>query len=113
MIEIELALQTVSETNAHEHWRDRSKRANLQRRFAAFSLRAQPRVPPAPPCTVRLTRIAPRALDSDNAVGALKHVRDGVADWLGIDDRDPRVTWLYGQERGKPKTYAVRVEVMP
>jgi len=31
---------------------------------------------------------------------------------LGIDDRDPRVTWTYAQRRGKPKQYAVEVEVI-
>lgn len=35
--------------------------------------------------------------------------RAGVADALGIDDRDPRVTWRYAQE--KAKGYAVRVEI--
>jgi hypothetical protein len=34
-----------------------------------------------------------------------------VADWLGIDDRDKRVKWLYAQRRGKPKEYAAEVEV--
>jgi hypothetical protein len=60
---------------------------------------------------VHLTRIAPRELDDDNLRGALKSTRDGVADALGIDDRDPRVRWGYGQERGKVREYAVRVEV--
>lgn len=60
---------------------------------------------------VTLTRIAPRALDDDNLRGALKATRDGVADALGIDDRDARVEWRYTQERGNPRTYAVRVTV--
>lgn len=49
---------------------------------------------------VTLVRVAARALDDDNLRGALKAVRDGVADALGIDDRDPRVTWSYRQDRG-------------
>ena len=60
---------------------------------------------------VTLTRIAPRALDDDNLRGALKACRDGVADWLAIDDRDPRVRWEYAQRKGKPGQYAVAVEV--
>ena len=62
-------------------------------------------------CTVTLTRIAPRKLDCDNLRGALKAVRDGVADWLGVDDGSERITWKYAQERGKPKWHSVRVEV--
>jgi hypothetical protein len=34
-----------------------------------------------------------------------------LAEWIGVNDHDPRVTWAYGQERGKPKEYAVRVEI--
>jgi hypothetical protein len=62
---------------------------------------------------VRLTRIAPRQLDDDNLRGSLKAARDGVADWLGVPDNDPRIRWDYAQEKGKPKTYAVRVDVAP
>lgn len=50
--------------------------------------------------TITLVRIGPRRLDSDNSIGSLKAVRDGVADALGIDDGDPRLTWEYRQETG-------------
>jgi hypothetical protein len=60
------------------------------------------------PVVVTLTRIAPRRLDGDNCAGGLKHWRDGIADWLGIDDADPRVSWRYEQERGE---YALRIRV--
>lgn len=58
---------------------------------------------------VTIYRIAPRELDDDNLRGAAKAVRDSVAECLGIDDRDPRCTWNYGQIRGKVKEYAVRI----
>lgn len=61
-----------------------------------------------PYVVVRLVRVAPRQLDSDNAASAAKSVRDGVADALGVDDRDPRVVWLVDQERGQAR---VRVEL--
>jgi len=35
----------------------------------------------------------------------------GIADALGIDDRDPRVSWRYAQRRGEPKVYAVEVSI--
>lgn len=71
-------------------------------------------VPWAPlPVTVILTRIAPRALDDDNLQGAFKAIRDGIADKLGVADNHPGLTFLYAQERGKPREYAVRITLQP
>lgn len=114
---VEIPVRTVSEANSHQHWRVRQRRAKTQRTTAkavmAVTAGSMPSVAPLRgPLVVRLTRIAPsRGLDSDNLPPSMKHVRDGIADWLGIDDRDPRVTWTYAQERGSPKHYAVRVEI--
>lgn len=110
---LEAPIRVVSEANAHEHWRVRSKRAKGQRGLIKLLLRAKLATPPAAPLVVRLTRIAPRDLDSDNLAGAFKHVRDGVADWLGVDDRSPQIDWRYGQERGPTKLYSIRVEIGP
>lgn len=110
MITTTIPLRTVSESNAHEHWRVRQRRAKEQRGTTALVMRSLSRPGPLP-LVVTITRIAPRALDSDNLAGSQKHIRDGVADWLGIDDRDPRIEWRYAQERGAPKSYAVRIEV--
>ena len=82
------------------------------RGLAASVVRAALRGRVVLPCIVRLTRSAPSSgLDPhDGLPAALKAIVDGVADALGIDDRDPRVRWEYAQERGP---YAVRVEVRP
>jgi len=101
-----LDLRTVSLSNTREHWAKRAKRAKHHRQCAWYVTPSYPL-----PCIVRLIRIAPRALDDDNLTGALKSVRDGVADGLGVDDRDPRVSWEYAQERGKAGEYAVRIEI--
>lgn len=42
---------------------------------------------------------------------ALKPVRDGIADWLTLDDADPRLTWRYAQERAEPDHEGVRIEI--
>jgi hypothetical protein len=62
---------------------------------------------------VVLTRITPsaRGLDDDNLGSSFKAIRDEVAAWLGIDDRDPRVRWRCEQEKGAPKVWAVRIEI--
>lgn len=106
---ITLPIKTVSEANAHEHWRNRQKRAKHQRGLAAMLCRNAFGAPPAPPLRVRFVRVGARDLDADNLAGSSKHVQDGVADWLGVNDRDPRVEWVYAQERGK--VAGVRVEI--
>jgi hypothetical protein len=112
-MKIDLPIKTVSVANVREHWATRASRARNHRGQAWLMLRAEFGQPPVPtgPVAVTLTRIAPRALDSDNLSSSFKALRDGVADWLRIDDGDERVTWLYQQERGPARTYAVRIEV--
>lgn len=57
---------------------------------------------------VHVIRIAPRLLDQhDNLAASAKALIDGIADGLGINDRDPRVEWVVSQEKGEA---AVRVE---
>ncbi len=109
---MQIPVRTVSEANGREHWAKKARRAKSQRdalRLAASSMMNKPPLP----CTIRLTRIAPRALDTDNLATSFKACRDGLADWLGIDDRDPCVAWVYAQEKGLPREYAVRAELLP
>lgn len=104
---ITLPIKTVSEANRREHWAKKAARVKAHRKAAWLLTPAH-----ALPCIVRLTRIAPRALDEgDNLPASLKAVRDGIADRLGVDDRDDRVTWVYYQRRGRPGEYAVEVEL--
>lgn len=103
-------VRLVSEANAHEHFRYRQRRAKDQHTIVDAWLRSRAfRV--EPPCEVRITRFSPATLDTDNLQGSAKHVRDAIAAWLGVDDKDPRVTWHVGQERRK--TYGVRIAVRP
>lgn len=67
--------------------------------------------PHALPCVVILTRIASRELDSDGCAAGFKAVRDQVAAWLGIDDRDPRVTFHVAQAKGVPREFSCRITV--
>lgn len=86
-------------------------RAARQRSQVQMVLRSRLRERPAPPLVVTITRVAPRELDDDNLTGAAKYVRDGVADWLGVDDRTSRsgVTWRYDQRKGR--TYGVDIHL--
>ena len=109
MIRVEVPIRTVSEMNVRGHWAPRAQRAKRHRQTTRWALRTTSR--PALPCTVTLTRIAPRELDGDNLQASFKATRDGVADWLNVDDRDPRVVWRYAQRRGERKRYAVEVRI--
>ena len=95
-------------TNAGgEHRFKRARRVATERESAYLAaLVALPPRNPLPTTgrfVVGLTRVSPatRPPDDDNARVAMKHVRDGIADRLGVDDGDTsRVRWEYATERG-------------
>lgn len=103
-------LRLVSEANAREHWTASASRAAAQRATVVVALA---RVAPVPvPCVVTIHRTGPGLLDTDNLQGAAKHVRDAVAQHLGVDDGAcAPVTWVVTQERSRG--YAVRIVIAP
>lgn len=135
MLTIRVPVRLESEANVHGHWSGKARRAKDVRQAvtAAFvdagepvhvvqvvakksgAVRTCPRFArqPALPLVVFLTRIAPRELDGDNAVRAMKAARDQVAELLGIDDRDPRVTWRVDQRKGGVGEYGLEIALAP
>ena len=104
----EVPLRTSGGGNNREHYMARARRVKRERTAVAWALYGQAR--PALPVVVTLGRRAPsNGLDDDNLTQSLKPVRDQVAVWLGVDDRDPRVTWEYAQNRG-PWAVAIFIE---
>ena len=126
-------LKTVSEANCSEnHW-VKSRRHKLQKAKVKVAMRTQ-RPPPFTdlperlndknyrtlcPITVIVTRIAPRQLDcQDNLPCSLKWIVDSIAEELTGDYRPGRaddatwITWEYRQEKGKPKQYAIKIEIV-
>lgn len=113
MIVAHVPVRVTSTPNERLHWSAKAKRVKDQRSASFIALRAAYRDPPAwPRIKVTLTRIAPRVMDSDNLAAGFKGIRDGVADFLKIDDGSDRVTWDYRQMRGAPKEYAARIEIV-
>lgn len=104
-------IRTVTESNANGSWVGKHERANAQIGAVTLMLRAHVRKVPSPPLHVVVTRIAPRDLDPDNRVSSQKHVIDAISRWLGVDDGDARVTYQVQAERGRPKQYAVRIDM--
>jgi hypothetical protein len=131
-VTVTLPIRTVVESTTGGQIWERARRAKSQRMNAAlgvsnpllragFVMRQRPAKPDAYRQPVELlcdvevtfTRIAfGRGLDPhDNLPASMKHVLDGVADALGIDDRDPRVTWRFAQTNGPRKQYWVRIDI--
>lgn len=96
-------IRTVSGLNAREHWRVRANRVRRERHETAILLLQAVSGKPKPvlPLVVTMTRTSPRMLDCDNLPGAFKAIRDEIASWYQINDNDPRVSWLYRQDKGK------------
>lgn len=114
VLTVRLPLATKSLTNMRTHWAAKARLAKGQRTPVALVMRTAFAAHPAQlPATVTLTRIAPRTLDDDNLRGALKSVRDGVADALGLDDRDGRVRWGYAQRKGQARELGIEIRYEP
>ena len=109
MIAVRIPLQTINPLNKREHHMVRCRRVKSEREATAWAFMGQ-RVPDLP-VDVALTREAARTMDTDGLAASFKGVRDQVAEWLGLDDADPRVSWSYAQ--AKAKGFNVLVEIKP
>ena len=114
MIEVRMNMKIVSVANLRMHWAVKAKLVRDQRTRTRMSLNAAAQSSGAEmlPVTVVLTRVAPRRLDGDNLQSGFKAVRDGVADWLGLDDGNGLIDWQYVQRSGRAGEYAVEIEVI-
>lgn len=113
-LDFQAPVKTVSEANQREHWAVKNERKNAQQLEVSTVLHnnllnRKVRLP----CVVKLTRIGPRALDTDNLAGAMKHVQDAIARKLGVDDGDTeKVRWEYHQMPIRIREYAVKVSII-
>jgi hypothetical protein len=112
---ISLPIKIESEGNNHDHYMQRYRRLKKQTRAIKWGLVT---CDIKPPCRVRLTRVAPRALDKvDNLRTAMKHVIDAVASHMlphlkaGRADGCKDIEWQIDQVKDKPKEYGLRIEI--
>ena len=113
MIEVVIPLKTQNEANSRDTaWRGRHRRSkNAHRAVALVMSQFDPKSVKLP-AVVRLTRMSFGELDDDGLRSAMKYVRDAVALWIGIDDKDVvSVMYQYAQGFAPRKTYAVKIEV--
>lgn len=88
------------------HWAPKARQAKAER---AKAMLLCPKWTGSPLLVVFMVRHSPREMDDDGLRSALKHVRDGIAARLRIDDGSPLVRWNYSQ--GKCKAGEERVGV--
>ena len=94
---VEYAIKMANELNASGwSWRLRSARRADQRRRTHKAL--APYQPPVLPLTVEIRRLGWNMQDRTALAGSAKSVTDQIAEWLGVDDNDPRITWTFSQE---------------
>lgn len=112
-IDFMVPLRTISELNAREHWTATYKRRQDEEQIVAVAMQNNLRGRQVEmPCVVKLTRIAPRRLDShDNLRSSFKATADFISRKLGVNDGDGSITWEYDQIAGQAKHYAVKVEI--
>jgi hypothetical protein len=119
-VELALPMFLESKSNSREHWAARHRHAQEQRgttrtvlaTLSRGGLERQLDLWGGEKVYVRMVRVAPRALDGDDNLNAsLKSVRDGIADWLGVNDGSTLVRWEYDQRRDAPRTYGVEIKI--
>ncbi len=114
VLSFEFPYHLKSESNLSEHWSSKAKRHKLERTFLTLALKNKEC---QIPCVITLTRIAPREFDEDNLLSSFKNIRDIISDFLipgkarGRADGDPRLSFVYFQEKSKAKVYRVRIEI--
>lgn len=109
MLLAEYPIRLENLANKREHWSARAKRAKEQRYVGARLFLGKLR--PPLPLVITITRLSSGRMDSDNLAISAKHIRDGIADWLGIDDGHLGLEWRYQQEKCPRGRFAVRAEI--
>ena len=102
-----IPLRLISAANSREHWVARARRVKRER-AAAIVIRTHHL-----PCVITIERHGKRLMDDDNLQAACKALRDGIADRLGVDDADSRVTWRYKQDIRPEYGVTVKIEARP
>ncbi len=88
--------------NARPHWRSlsRAKRSYRMECFIEAKRQGIKKIEPRCPIAISLTFYPPdrRARDQDNMLASMKSGLDGIADALGVDDRNFQLTYHVSPE---------------
>lgn len=95
-IELMMPIRADISANTRLHYQAKARKVKAQREAVGWLLAGKKAL--KEPLVVRLTRISPATVlpDDDNVVTSLKGVRDAIATWAGIDDRErERIRFIY------------------
>ena len=92
---------------------ERAKHKEVAYLVTAAALRGRQDLRASRSFVVTLTRISAGKMDTDGLAASQKGTRDGIAEALGIDDGDDRLTWRYRQRKGPQKKHSVEVLIEP
>lgn len=131
LADFEVPMRVINCTNAGEHNMVRSRRVKRTRQefvshcrarqglpFVRFFMPPKPRTyavarwepPYPPPLVITMTRLSARRFDDDGAVASMKPIRDQLAELLGVNDNDARITWVVKQESRRMPGVRVQIE---
>lgn len=105
-----VAIHTSTPGNSRRHWSAEGRDAKKQRTAACMALLTIRHRLPLFPVHVKFTRYGPSAVDRHNLPGMLKHLIDGVADFYGVDDGDPRWEFEFAPPAKAPY-WGVRIDI--
>lgn len=116
MIEISIPVKTVQKRHhCGDKYMQERYQDNLKSRIL-FDLRGLER--PDIPCTVTLTRVSPRLLESESALVDVLHIiRRITASWIipGLKTssawEDSRLKWVFEQKKSPIKSYSVMINI--
>lgn len=91
------------------HWSQTREAVAKCRRSVALVL--SPHERPSLPVIVTMTRCSVGRCDDDGAIGAMKSARDEIAKWLGVNDNDPRITWVVEQRKVKRADCGTEIKI--
>jgi hypothetical protein len=89
----------------------KAARRKREREAAALCFKAEATMLVCVRAEVTLTRLSAGKLDGDGLQAALKSVRDGIADALGVNDGSDAVVWKYEQRKCKRGEFGVEVSI--
>lgn len=109
----EIPIKVISEANARDHWRVKNARKKAQQEETMVAMHNALRGRTIDlPCTVKLTRVGAKTLDTDNLSGSFKGVRDCIAFKMSVDDGDvDKIQFEYDQVAIGIREYSVKVEI--
>lgn len=110
---LKLKVSGLNKSARYQHWGKLAGVAKTQRTMAAISTSNQivsQKISSGEHYIVNLTRFGKKKLDDDNLIGSLKHVRDGIADALGVNDGSDKISFKYDQKQANIYQLEITIE---